>query len=211
MVKIVKQFFAVVAFAAGGMFAPMVTFALAESDGGRHHLNGMKPGMKWVTRASTAKYALPQVMQVRDDGKVVSLPHELNDGRPVILGFIYTFCNEVCPVSSYIFAQLQGKLESDKADVHLVSISIDPEQDTPAVLREYARLYGAGSAWQHYTGTLEASIAIRKAFKVYGGDKMSYTSVTLLRATPGKPWLRIDGFASADDLLRHYRELTASR
>lgn len=211
MTRIVKQFFAFFAFAASGVIAPMVSGALAEPQAGNHRMKGVRHELKWITRASTVKYALPQVMQLRDDGKVVSLPRELNDGRPVILDFIYTSCTDICPVTSHIFAQLQSKLDNDKANVHLVSISIDPEQDTPAVLREYARLYGAGPAWQHYTGTMEASIAIQKAFDVYGGDKISHSSVTLLRAAPGKPWLRIDGFASADDLLLYYRELIASR
>jgi len=211
MLKTAKQFFAVCALAASCMIALTPGSALAAPQAARHHMKGVKYEMKWVTRVSTTKYTLPKVMQVRDDGKIVSLQQELNDGRPVILGFIYTSCMEVCPVSSHIFAQLQGKLAINKASAHLVSISIDPEQDTPAVLREYARLYGAGPSWQHYTGTAEASIAIQKAFDVYGGDKMNFTSVTLLRVAPGKPWLRIDGFVSADDLLRHYQELTATR
>lgn len=207
MLKTGKQF-AVCALAASGMIALTPGSVLAAPQSARNH---MKYEMKWVTRVSTAKYTLPKVMQVRDDGKIVSLQQELNDGRPVILGFIYTLCMEVCPVSSHIFAQLQGKLATNKAKVHLVSISIDPEQDAPAVLREYARLYGAGPSWHHYTGTAEASIAIQKAFDVYGGDKMNFPSITLLRPAPGKPWLRIDGFVSADDLLRHYQELTATR
>ena len=40
-----------------------------------------------------------------------------------------------------------------------MSISIDPEQDTPVRLREYAHKYHAGPGWQHYTGTLAASRA----------------------------------------------------
>ena len=92
-----------------------------------------------------------------------------------------------------------------------MSISIDPEQDTPARLVEYARRFHAGPEWQHYTGTLAASITAQRAFDVYRGGKMSHTVVTLMRAAPGKPWLRIEGFATPDDLLRDYRELVASR
>jgi protein SCO1/2 len=88
-----------------------------------------------------------------------------------------------------------------------MSISIDPEQDTPKELREYARKFHAGPAWQHYTGTVEASLAAQRAFNVWRGDKMSHSSVTFMRATPDAPWLRIDGFASADELLSHYRQL----
>jgi len=72
-------------------------------------------------------YILPDVRMIREDGKQVFLRKELNDGRPVVLTFIYTTCKEICPVISGTFAQLQRKLGSDRDRVHLASISIDPE------------------------------------------------------------------------------------
>jgi protein SCO1/2 len=163
------------------------------------------------TTVSTAQYAVPQVTLVRDDGKAILLPEEMNDGRPVVLNFIFTTCGSICPLMSQIFAQFQDKLGPDRGTVHLMSISTDPEEDTPARLTEYARKFGAGPEWQHYTGTLDASLAVQRAFDVYRGDKMSHTPVTLLRASPGQPWRRIEGFVSPDDLLHQYRQLLASK
>lgn len=156
-------------------------------------------------------YAVPPVKLVRADGKTVSLAEELDDGRPVVMNFIYTTCTSICPLSSQTLSQLQSKLGSLRDKVHLVSISIDPEQDTPARLVEYAKKFRAGPQWQHYTGTVMASTATQRAFDVYRGGKMSHTPVTLLRAAPGKPWVRIDGFATADNLLDELREVVASR
>lgn len=160
---------------------------------------------------SVRKYAVPTVRLVRDDGETVSLPDEMNDGRPIVLNFIFTTCSDICPLMSSVLAQFEHHLGADAEKVHLMSISIDPEQDTPARLREYARKFHAGREWQHYTGTLEASIAAQRAFDVYRGGKMSHTAVTLMRAAPGKPWLRIEGFVTSDDLVRDYRELLAAR
>ncbi|WP_341316733.1 SCO family protein [Paraburkholderia sp. IMGN_8] len=162
------------------------------------------------TMRSTVEYTLPAVTLVRDDGKAVSLVDELNDGRPVILTFIYTTCTTICPMVSQTFEELQGKLGADRDKVHLVSISIDPEQDTPARLRAYAARFDAGPEWQHYTGTVEASIAAQRAFNVYRGDKMNHTAVAFFRAAPGKPWLRIDGLATPAELLSAYHEVIAS-
>jgi protein SCO1/2 len=78
-------------------------------------------------------------------------------------------------------------------------------------LREYAQRFGAGPGWQHYTGTLPASLSAQQAFNVYRGDKMSHTPVTLLRAAPGQPWLRLDGFVTPDQLLHHYHQLLAAK
>ena len=162
-------------------------------------------------RQSLRDYAVPAVSLVRDDGKVVSLADEMNDGRPIVLNFIFTTCPGICPLMSAVFARFEHRLGPDADKVHLMSISIDPEEDTPARLLAYARKFHAGPEWQHYTGTLAASITAQRAFDVYRGSKMSHTAVTLMRAAPGKPWLRIEGLVTPDDLLRDYRKLLAAR
>lgn len=150
---------------------------------------------------STVRYDVPDLKLVRDDGHSVDLRSELNDGRTVVLNFIYTTCTTICPVSSQIFSVLQEKLGAERGKVHLVSISIDPEQDTPEHLRTYAARFRAGPGWQHYTGTVQQSIAAQVAFGAYRGDKMSHAPLTLVRTAAGGPWTRFDGFATADDLL----------
>ncbi|KVT71287.1 hypothetical protein WK58_16385 [Burkholderia ubonensis] len=178
--------------------------ATESADMHMHH--AVAPG----TTHSMADYALPPVELVRDDGKTVSLVDELNDGRPVILTFIYTSCTTICPMISQTLERLQGELGSDRDKVHIVSISIDPEEDTPARLRAYAARFGAGPEWQHYTGTVDASIAAQRAFNVYRGDKMNHAPVAFLRAAPGRQWMRIDGFATPSELLAAYRDVVAS-
>jgi protein SCO1/2 len=161
-------------------------------------------------RRSVAQYAIPKVTLVRDDGKSVDLNAELDDGRPVALNFIYTSCTTICPLSSQVFEQFQDELGGEGGPVHLVSISIDPEQDTPARLRTYAAQFHAARGWDHYSGALAAIVAVQTAFNAYRGDKMSHTPLTLLRAGPGKPWIRLDGFARADDLMNERKAWLAS-
>ncbi len=175
------------------------------------HEHPMAPPAPSDTVRSIRDYAIPAVRLVRDDGKVVSLPDEMTDGRPIVLNFIFTTCTSICPLMSSVFARFEHRLGADADKVHLMSISIDPEEDTPARLAEYAHKFHAGREWQHYTGTLDASIAAQRAFDVYRGGKMSHTAVTLMRAAPGKPWLRVEGFATPDDLVSDYRKLIAAR
>jgi protein SCO1/2 len=162
-----------------------------------------------VLRA-TVSYEAPEVMLIRADGKRVALPSELDDGRPVVLNFIFTTCSSICPLTSRTLEEFRRKLGRGVGRLHIMSISIDPEQDTPARLIEYAHKFHAGPEWQYYTGTVEASIAAQKAFDVYRGEKMSHTPVTLLRSAPGKPWLRIEGFVTPDELVDDYQKLLAS-
>jgi len=154
-------------------------------------------------------YQVPDIQLIRDDGKRVSLLAEMNDGRAVVVNFIFTTCSSFCPLSSQTLAQFQQALGADQERVHLMSISIDPEQDTPARLRAYAHKFGAGPSWQHYTGTLAASLAAQRAFGAYRGDKMSHTPLTLMRSGYGKTWTRIDGFVTPNELMQQYRQLLA--
>ena len=196
--------------------APKVMLASAGGGGtadaadahAQHHDAGGK--LARATR-STAEYKVPPVTLVRDDGKSVSLPAELDDGRVVVLDFIFTNCATICPVMSHVFAQLQDKLGADREKVHMVSVSIDPEEDTAKRLAEYEKQMHATPVWRMYTGTTKASVAVQQAFDAYRGDKMNHTPLTLLRAAPGKPWVRIDGFATADELAAEVHELTRAR
>lgn len=164
--------------------------------------------LKRATRSSL-DVTLPEVALVRDDGKRVSLAAELGGG-PVVLTFIFTRCGTICPVMSRTFAQLQTRLGA-REQVHLVSISIDPEYDTPARLAEYGKRVGAGDRWHFYTGTAEATVAAQRAFEAFRGDKMDHTPVTFLRAGAGRQWERVDGFASPEELAGELRQLLAAR
>jgi len=169
-----------------------------------HHHAAAVPGVK---RREIA-YRIPELTLVRQDGTRVRFPQEFDDGRPVVLDFIYTSCTEICPVTSQIFSEFQQRLGAERSRVKMVSISIDPEYDTPARLTQYAKKYNATSQWQHYTGTQEASVAMQRAFDVYRGDKMNHFPVTFMRSAPGRPWVRLEGFATPDVLMQEYDGMT---
>ena len=76
-------------------------------------------------------------------------------GKIWIADFIYTTCPGPCPMISGRMSELQKPL--DKTDVHLVSFSVDPEKDTPEVLRGYAdKLQAEPGRWDFLTGAKSA-------------------------------------------------------
>jgi protein SCO1 len=197
----------VLALAGNGVFEVALAGDAPDSSASCHPA----PASATAWKKSTALYRLPDVGLVRDDGVQVSLRNEIDDGKPVILNFIFTTCTTICPVMSQSFTQIQRRLGDDLRKVRMVSISIDPEQDTPARLAEYARKLDAGPQWTFYTGTMEAIISTQKAFGAYRGDKMNHVPVTFLRASPGKPWVRLVGFPKAEEVVEEYRQLLAAR
>jgi protein SCO1 len=92
-----------------------------------------------------------------------------------IADFIFTSCPGPCPMISSRMSELQKPLE--KTDVHLVSFSVDPDKDTPQVLRNYAdRLHAQSGRWDFLTGKRSAIYDLsQKGFKLGvadGSDEM---------------------------------------
>lgn len=82
------------------------------------------------------------------------------EGKIWVANFIFTNCTETCPLQSAQMARLQADLP-DRDDLRLISITIDPERDTPAVLSEYAKRYGADPhRWLFLTGEKEAVLVL---------------------------------------------------
>jgi len=123
---------------------------------------------------------------------------------PVMLNLIFTTCTAVCPVMSATFEQVRNELGPRREQLHMVSISIDPEHDTPERLREYAEKFHADHLWQFYTGTQTEIVKLQRALQAYRGNKMNHIPTTYLRATATSPWVRIEGFASAEELISEY-------
>jgi len=191
----------------GALAAPLSSARAAPAhDHHQHHVE-KAPGYA----RQVASYRLPETTLLRADGTQVNFLKEIDDGKPVVLNFIYTTCTAVCPIMSQSFAEFQRQLGAERDSLRMVSISIDPEEDTPERLADYARRFEAGGQWGFYTGSLRASVTLQKAFQAYFGDKMHHRPMAFMRAAPGEPWVRLEGFATPDDLLKEYRKLLAAR
>lgn len=151
------------------------------------------------------KYTIPDVTMLNQDGQRVSIHEILDTDKPVMLNFIFTSCTAICPAMSATFASVQKKLGKDSDKLRMISVSIDPEYDTPDALNAYAKRFNAGPQWQFLTGNLDDSLTIQKAFNADRGDKMNHAPMTLLRDTRDSQWIRFEGFSKADDLANEVR------
>ena len=113
---------------------------------------------------------MPRFKLTDQDGKPVTL--ETFRGHPFVVTFIFTRCPipNFCPRMSSNFADLQKAIESASrslAATHLLSISFDPEHDTPEVLKQYGEHAGADFAiWTFATGTPPEIQSLTKEFSV---------------------------------------------
>ena len=138
-------------------------------------------------------------------------------GKVWVADFMYTSCVEICPLQSAEMARLQAAF-ADHPDLRLVSISVDPERDTPAVLSAYADKFQADpERWLFATGEPEAVARLAQegfrlsAASYVAGGGADYTFIHSNRFVLVDRQGRIRGYyrsTDPDDLVRLRRDLT---
>jgi len=159
-----------------------------------------------VTR-TVAEYKVPDITLINQDGQQVRLPEYLDTEKFVVLEFIFATCTTICPILTANFTSLQTELNTDINNVRMVSISIDPEHDTPAILKRYLEKFNAQPGWDFLTGRLEDITQIMKAFNAHVSDKMGHRPLIFLHAPGQKKWVRLDGLMSGETLKKEYLKL----
>jgi len=132
-------------------------------------------------------FPVPKDTLIAETGKPVAL--ESMKGNVTVYDFIFTNCAGSCPVMSAQMRQLTKKIEKD-APVRFVSISVDPQRDTPAVLADYASKVRNDPRWTFLTGTRDQIIHLSvNGFKLAAGGTAQ---------TAAEPLLHSSKFAIAD-------------
>lgn len=115
----------------------------------------------------------PNLKLVDQDGKNVRFYDDLIKDKVVVVNFIYTHCGDSCPMQTANLRQVY-KLLADRMgkDIFFYSISIDPEHDTPAVLKEFAERFkiGSDSGWRFLTGSVADTTLLRKKLGLFRDD-----------------------------------------
>jgi protein SCO1 len=126
----------------------------------------------------------PDFVLTSQDGARVSLGDFR--GKVVAVTFIFASCTDTCPLLTAKMAQVQDELGTDFATrIVFVSITVDPERDTPAVLKDYAQIFGANLAgWAFLTSTPEGIRDVTRRYGIFasktaGGD-VDHTFLTSL-------------------------------
>lgn len=99
------------------------------------------------------KITLPQMTLIDHHAKPHALRGDLDSGALLVMTFSYTLCGSICPIGNDIMAQLDDEVgKVGGRDVRLLSITIDPQNDTPAMMAEAARKFDASDRWLWLTG-----------------------------------------------------------
>lgn len=158
---------------------------------------------------SAGTYVCPDVTLLNQDREEINLKKQVDGDKPVMLEFIFTSCQTICPIMSAGFSNFQKQMGDKADDVRLISISIDPQHDTPERMKKYLEKYGARPGWDFFTGAKADIDSITTAFMARTSDKMEHHPLTFLRAPGDAEWVRLEGLLSGSDLMKEFQELIA--
>jgi len=158
-------------------------------------------------KRSIETYTMPDVTLVNQNGARVKLKSLVNSDKPVVVDFIYGTCTTICPVLSAGYSNLQRKLGEKSTNVQLISISIDPENDTPKVMKEYLKRYQAKPGWDFLTGSRSDIDKVMHAFDAYIPNKMYHYPLNLIRDPKNGKWVRIFGLTSTSEFMNEYKKV----
>lgn len=148
------------------------------------------------TAPEAGSYQLPDLGSagngavLAEDGRDLSL-HDLMGDKVVLLSFIYSTCNDTngCPLATAVFYRIKQRLESEPAlskQLRLVTLSFNPEHDTPAVMREYGEGLAGGLDWRFLTTRSELLLqpildqyqqTVQKAFDLQGNFTGTFSHI----------------------------------
>jgi protein SCO1/2 len=167
---------------------------------------GMAEAQDKTFKRTIESYTVPDVTLVNQNGAKVRIKSLLQSDKPVVVDFIFGTCTTICPVLSAGLASLQQQLGADARKVQLVSISIDPENDTPKVMKDYLKRYGAKPGWDFLTGTRTDIDKVLYALSAYIPNKMDHYPLTLIRSPGDGKWVRVRGLMSGAQLMSEVRQ-----
>jgi protein SCO1/2 len=166
--------------------------------------NGIR--CKQINVGTETKF-LPDLILLDQNGRKIRFYSDLIKNKVVLISFFYTSCTYTCLMQGKVFSELQAALgERLGKDVFLVSVSMDPETDTPRRLKSWAVQHGLRKGWTlvtggkddmaklvgHLTGNPLGRIEMHSPFIYVGNDKKNNWAAIYGLAAPKKLVERIE-------------------
>jgi len=153
--------------------------------------------------SSPAQKYFTDVELINQDGKKVHFYSDVLKGKTVIVNAFFTSCTSVCPPMNRNMEKIQEVL-GDRVgrDVFLVSMTVDPETDTPARMKEYAKKFHAGPGWLFLTGKKENLDWALYKLGQYVENKDDHQTVLIIGNEPTGLWKKAFGMANVAELVQ---------
>jgi protein SCO1/2 len=160
---------------------------------------------------SSASY-FPNLVLLTQDNKPVRFYEDLLKGKTVLINFLFTTCKGVCPPMTANLARVQKHLgERVGRDIVMISISVDPLTDTPAVLKKFADNFKAQPGWYFLTGEKKNVDWVLYKLGGYVEDKQQHTGVLIIGNEATGEWMKVMAMSSPEEIAKAATELASKK
>lgn len=152
---------------------------------------------------SAAEKYFSDVELINQDGQKMRFYSDVLKDKVVVINTFFTSCTSVCPPMNRNLERVQEFLGDRLGkDAFLVSISVDPETDTPPRIKEYSRRFHARSGWVFLTGKKENVDWALYKLGQYVATKDDHTTIIIIGNEPKGLWKKAFGLARPDELMK---------
>lgn len=160
----------------------------------------------------SAKEYQPNIPLVSHEGHALRFYDDVIKGRIVLLNTMFTSCAGICPPMTNNLLAVQKALAPYLGkQVVMVSITVDPQTDTPAVLKSYVERFGIGPGWLFLTGKPTDIDAVLAKIGDADPDKNRHSGMLLVGDDPGKRWRKVPAMSAPKDIAAFVEKLLATR
>ena len=168
-------------------------------------------GQQAMAPSAAEKY-FSDVELINQDGEKMRFYSDVLKNKVVIINAFFSTCTSVCPPMSRNLEKIQDALGDRLGkDVFLVSISVDPETDTPTRLKEYSRRFHARTGWTFLTGKKENVDWALYKLGQYVETKGDHSTVIIIGNEPKGLWKKALGLAKSEELIRIVEDVINDR
>jgi protein SCO1/2 len=161
---------------------------------------------------SPAERYFSDVELINQDGQKMRFYSDVLKDKVVVINTFFTTCTGVCPPINRSLEKVQEALGDRLGkDAFLVSMSVDPETDTPVRLKEYSRRFHARSGWIFLTGKKENVDWALYKLGQYVETKDGHTNIIIIGNEPKGLWKKAFGLAKADELIKMVEDVISDR
>ena len=149
---------------------------------------------------------IPDASVIDQNGRRLHFYRDLVAQKVVVVAFFFTECRDACPVIAYTLSHLQTALGDRLGrDVSLISVSLDPQHDTPATMASWAKRHGVKPGWTLVTGQSDDLTRITRAFTGDTARPGLHSIVIYIGNDRSGEWIRDSGSLSTE----HYLDVLA--
>lgn len=165
-----------------------------------------KPVATDSAKTNAAEKYFTNTELIDQNGESRRLYRDLMHGKIVVVNSFFSSCPGACPIMMKTFSQIQ-ETAGDRMgkDVHLLSITVDPANDTPDRLKEFALSLKARDGWYFLTGPKAQVDTVLAKLGLTAEQRESHSNVFLIGNTKTGLWKKAMGLAKADEVVEVFK------